>query len=137
MSGRDIGFLDANAIERTRQEQARQRQLDDALRAIINVGLVIEHAGYGLTWPATMVLLFVSMAPGSNAALIAKWLRMSPGGVSKIMDQLSIGRMVRGERQRGLGLIERTEYGVVTLTPEGGKFVEQIAGAVAEGVNPK
>jgi DNA-binding MarR family transcriptional regulator len=130
MSARDLEFLDAKAIERSRQEQARRSQRDDALLAIVNVGLAIEHADYGLTWPATMVLLFVAMAPGSNAALIAKWLRLSPGGVSKIMDQLSIGRMVRGERQRGLGLIERTEYGVVTLTAEGEKFVEQIAGAV-------
>src|SRR4051794_14765962 len=101
------GFVKKQDVSRLRQQSERSNTRDRSLLKIINFGLILAHEEMALSTNALMVLALVAATPGIGVSQIAQTLHLSPGGVSKLLDQLSTGRMVRGERQPGLDLIQR------------------------------
>jgi DNA-binding MarR family transcriptional regulator len=86
---------------------------------------------------ALLALFFIATGAGRRVQDIADLLGVTPGGASKILDDLSDGRMVGGQRQPGLGLISRRgeerkhRHDLPVLTPKGVRRIRQIAAALS------
>jgi DNA-binding MarR family transcriptional regulator len=122
-----VEFLRDKDISQINQVAEARKKRDQALLRFVNMVLALNHEGIDLSTNALMVLCLVSMTPGIGITQLAQALRLTPGGTSKIIDQLSIGRVVRGERQAGLNLVQREAGQGCFLTPNGERVVDLIA----------
>ncbi|HET8723711.1 MAG TPA: MarR family winged helix-turn-helix transcriptional regulator [Anaeromyxobacteraceae bacterium] len=92
----------------------------------------------GVTGPQRLLLRFIAEFPGSSAADAARWLRLNPGTVSRLVGGLERARMIsrvpdpRGGRRPKLTLTRRGEG--VARDSKG--TVEEVVGAALRRCRP-
>lgn len=123
-------FLVTNDVERLQQAAVLSRERDQSLLKIVNVGRALNHENINLSYNALMVLAMVAAVPGITVNILSENLLITPGGVSKILDQLSSGRVVRGIRQSGLDLIIREPGQGCFMTEKGERIANVIVDAL-------
>lgn len=124
--------LTPETVERMQNEARQNKDRAALLLRLMNFGIALNDEGINLTQNALTVLAAIAAVPGIRLTRLSLHTRITPGGTSKILDQLSIGRMARGVRQPGLGLIQRESGEGCFLTPEGERIVAIILDALEQ-----